>query len=132
MMMLTEVYQLMMDALKGLPYDYRLSKMSYYWAILKKLFGVVMMTGVLFIITSLILFIIDELFGGDSFVILVKYVVLLYVVATIPTIIDTIRISVANAYRRYTGYVIIYLILLVTTGFLLHLAGAESLVSLIE
>lgn len=127
-----ELFDFMMSAFKGLDYDCSLTKKDYILMMLKKILGMIVITGCLLGIVSLLFILINPKSQDATLTILFTYFVLLYIVSSIPSLIDTLRTYRIHQDVFYRRMVIVYLVLIVISGILLHFGGTETLSGLLD
>lgn len=99
---------------------------------LKKILGMIVITGCLLGIVSLLFILINPKSQDATLTILFTYFVLLYIVSSIPSLIDTLRTYRIHQDVFYRRMVIVYLVLIVISGILLHFGGTETLSGILD
>lgn len=130
MLYINELFEFMLTAFRGLEHEN--SKKAYALSIMKKLAGIVVITGILFGLVLLVLLIIDGFNEHGAVAILFNNILALYIVASLPTIIDTLRALKSTASNEYRLMSVIYVFCIMILGVLLHIGGNETLFGLLD
>lgn len=130
MLYIEYLFEFMMSALRGL--DEENSTKSYVISILAKLFGMVVITGILFGIVAILLLMLDGINEGSSILVLFKYFILLYAVASLPSLLDTFRSLRTTKNRNHKSMCMYYVASIIIFGVILHFGGYETFFGLLD
>lgn len=130
MLYIEYLFEFMVSALRGL--DEENSTKSYVISILTKLFGIVVITGILFGIVAILLLMLDGINEGSSILVLFKYFILLYAVASLPSLLDTLRSLRTTKNRNHKSMCMYYVVSIIIFGVILHFGGHETFFGLLD
>lgn len=130
MLYIDYLFEFMIQAFRGL--DLEESTKAYWISILKRLLGIVVITGILFGLVAILLLVLDGLNDGSSIAILFNYFIALYIVASLPTTLDTLRSLKHIEDQKHKHMSLIYIVCIMVFGVLLHFGGSETLFGLLD
>ncbi|MDY0074780.1 MAG: hypothetical protein WC992_00840 [Acholeplasmataceae bacterium] len=131
MIHIEDIFKLLIHVTRGIDYVSGQTLGDYFRSILIKTLGFLSLTLIYFVLFALLSYLIDLWINSSLFVYVIRYVGFIFILASIPSLIDTQRIHHIQKDNIYMQATMILWMIVILCFLLLHFLGADVLMHLI-
>jgi hypothetical protein len=131
MIHIEDIFKLLINVTRGIDFVSNQTLGDYFVSIIKKTLGFISLTLVYFVLLAVMSYLIDLLINSSLFVYVIRYVGFIFILASIPSLIDTQRIQHIQKDDIYMKATMILWMSVILCFLLLHFLGADILIHLI-